>query len=139
MKKLIITAVIAAISSLYFVIDAERHLIFQTGEKSEEAARQGKNEVTPLGTDLVKIASENLSGAIKQATKSAKESLKDPEKGLAPDKAASSAIADIKEEARPGKLAEKASELISKAVGAITEIIKKPIEEKLDETFCSQK
>ena len=101
MKKLIIIVVITAVSSLYFIIDAERHLTFQAGGKPEEAALQENSEVTPLGTDLVKIISENVSGSIKKTTENSKEFLKDSEKGLTPDTTVSSVIAGIKEEVQP--------------------------------------
>ena len=139
MKKLIITAVITAISSLYFIVDAGKYLTFQGGGKPEKVALQEKSDAMRLGTDLVKIISENLPGTAKQMTESVKKVLKDPEKSLGSDLALPSAIKDIKEEARPEKIMEKASVLISEAVRSLKDIITKPIEEKIDQTFCSQK
>lgn len=128
MKKLIITVVITAISSLYFVVDAEKHLTFQAA---------GRGEAIPLGTDIVRLAAEKLPAAIQETIKSAQEGPTDQKSPVTSN--VQKIKQNIQEKIRPEKITEKAAELISEAASSLKDLVKKPIEEKFNETFCSSR
>ncbi len=117
MRKLIVFAVILAVVSIYFIVNAEKFIRIESGETEESKPKT--NEVTPAGTDLPKLilnkAMENIP-------------------------AFSSKIADLDAgEILPTaeSLKNKARDLTAQAAVKIGEIIKKPIEERLNDAFCS--
>lgn len=120
MKKLIILSVISAITSLYFLVDAERHIILK------------ENEVTPLGTDVAGITARELPKIVKKLTNNSQSLISNQIEEIQTSPL-------ISQELKPEIISKKAGELASKAADSIKEIIKKPIEEKINQTFCSQK
>ncbi len=138
MKKLIISVVIIAVTSLYFVVDAQKRLTFLSNESLVAVPNAQESEIIPLGTDIVKLAAEKFPAVIKGMTENVKKVLTEKENSAVLP-GTSAIVTDIREEVRPEKITEKASELVSAAVSSLKDIITKPIEEKLDEAFCSQK
>ncbi len=115
MKTLLILAVILGILFLYFIVKAEKSLVIKG------------NEVVPLGINIPKLILDKAKEITSQATN---------------NKNAQILGSDLINDSGPAfinKIKTDAGNLISKTVDKINELIKSPIENKINEFLCPKK
>mgnify|MGYP001613645599 CR=1 FL=1 len=115
MKTLLILAVVLGVLFLYFIVKAEKSLVIKG------------NEVVPLGINIPKLILDKV---------------KEIKSQVADNKNAETLISDIINDSGPAfvnKIKTDAGNLISKTVDKISELIKSPIENKVNELVCPKK
>lgn len=126
MKTLVIIGVILAVLTLYFVVNADRSILVKG------------SEVLPAGTDIARLVLNKAKDLISQAgTGNVLKSSNGNIVGNIVD-ASYPAITD-KIEAGIEKIRAESNTLIPKVIDKTIDLIKNPIENKINETFCSSK
>jgi hypothetical protein len=114
MKTLVILAVILGILFLYFVVKAEKSLVIKG------------NEVAPRGIDIPKVILDKVKELKSQVANKSPQILG----------------SNLKSDSGPAfidNIISDAKNLVSKTVDKISDSIKSPIENKINEVLCPQK
>ncbi|GEM_PF-2890582 len=123
MKTLVIVAVILAVLSLYFIVNADKSILVKG------------SEVLPAGTDIAKFILKKAKDLISQTgtgnvlKSSSGNNIIDASLPVITDKI-KTGVETIKSEA---------NNLIPEVLNKATDLIKNPIENKIIETFCPRK